>query len=90
MKKFIDFCILFVLYVYTNYIKEDWSFYTKWGKIYYYPAWFIRSCLIWLISPMLLIDYFFKQSSIYKYIQDIKTSPEYAEYMIKHSNLFKF
>jgi hypothetical protein len=86
MKKLIDFCILFALYVYNNYIIEDWSFNTKLGKIYYYPFWFIRSCLVWLICPLFIPEYFFKQSKIYKEIKKVQNTPEYKSQMMKFMN----
>jgi hypothetical protein len=76
MKKIELFCILFILHVYNNYIHEDWSFYTKLGKIYYYPFWFIRSIIIWIICPIFILEYLFKNSKIYKEIQKIMNSPE--------------
>jgi len=66
------FLILFALYVNTNYIIEDWSYYTKLGKIYYYPFWVIRSIIIWIICPIFLPEYFFKKSKLYKKIKEIK------------------
>ena len=88
MKKIIDFCILFALYVYVNYIQEDWSVYTKIGKIMIYWAWFIRSLIIWLICPILIPEYFFKQTSLYAYIQKMQKSPEYIAQMNKTINKF--
>jgi hypothetical protein len=62
----------YLLFVYLNYIKEDWDEYNKFGKIMIYPAWFIKSFVIWIISPIFLPEYFFKKSLIYK---------EYEKYM---------
>jgi len=90
MKKFIDFCILFTLYVYKEYIKEDWRFITKLGKIYYYPFWFVRSCLIWLICPIFIPEYFLKQSDLYKQILKIQNSPEYKAQILKSMGMFRF
>jgi len=89
MKKFIDFCILFALYVTANYINEDWSIYTKLGKIYYYPFWFIRSCLIWFVCPIFLPEYWFKQTTIYKHLQKIKKDPAYQASLVKSMSMFK-
>lgn len=71
------FGILFALHVYTNYIVEDWSCYTKLGKVYYYPWWFIRSVLIWAVCPIFLPEYFFKKSKLYKEIQKQMNSKEF-------------
>ena len=88
MKKIIDFCILFALYVYSNYIYHDWDIYTKVGKILLYPAWFVRSLFIWLLCPIFLPEYWFKQTSMYKYIKKFKNSPEYKAQMAKSMNSF--
>lgn len=81
MKKFVDFLILFALYVTENYIVEDWDIYKPIGKIIIYPFWFIRSVLIWIVSPIFLFEYFFKQSELYKEIEKIKNSPEFKKRM---------
>lgn len=58
--------IEFLLYVYVNYIQEDWDVYNKVGKVIIYPAWLVRSFLVWVISPVLLIPFFVKKSKKYK------------------------
>lgn len=83
MNKFKLNCILFILFVYTNYIKEDWSIYTKIGKIYYYPFWFIKSCIIWIICPIFIPEYLFKQTDIYKRIQKFQKSSDFQEQIMK-------
>lgn len=88
MKKFIDFCILFALYIYKTYIYEDWSIYTKTGKIMIYWAWFVRSLIIWLICPIFIPEYYFKQTSLYAYIKKMQDSPEYKEQVMKSMNKF--
>lgn len=82
MKKIELFCILFALYVYNNYIVEDWSIYKKIGIIYYYPFWLIRSIIIWLICPLFIPEYFFKQSKMYRQIKKIMDSPELQKQML--------
>lgn len=67
-----NFLIRFILFVYVNYIQEDWDIYTKFGKICIYPAWFIHSILVWLISPIFLVEFWFKNSELYKEIQKIQ------------------
>ncbi|MFW6225767.1 MAG: hypothetical protein ACOC3V_02255 [bacterium] len=52
----------FLLYVYVNHIQEDWDVYNKVGKVFIYPAWFVRSVLVWLVSPVLLLPFFVKRS----------------------------
>lgn len=87
MNKFMLFLINFILYVYVNYIKEDWSEYNRLGKFFIYPAWFVRSTLIWIISPILIPDYFLKTSKVYKEAKAIMDSPEYQAQL---RNMFKF
>jgi hypothetical protein len=68
------FCINFILFVYENYVKEDFDVLTKFGKIIIYPAWLALAISIWLICPIFIPEYFFKQSKIYAEIQkQIKT-----------------
>ena len=57
--------IKFVLWFYTNHIQEDWDEYTKLGKIFIYPAWFVRSIVFWILCPLFILEYKFKQSEIY-------------------------
>ena len=48
------FLINFIIYVYSNYIIEDWSDYTKIGKFFIYPLWIIRSTILWIICPVFI------------------------------------
>jgi len=56
----------FILYVYNTHIEEDWSVITKFGKIFLYIPWFIRSTIIWIFSFLLIPEYMFKQTPLYK------------------------
>ena len=58
--------IKFVLFVYLNHIQEDWDDYNKLGKFFVYPAWVVRSIFMWLLSPLFIPEYLFKQSEVYK------------------------
>lgn len=89
MKKFELFCIKFILFVYTQYIVEDWSIYTKMGKFFTYPVWFYRACLIWLICPIFLPEYFFKQSTFYKQLKKIQESKQFQAQMAMMMTNFK-
>jgi len=72
----------FMLYVYLTYIKEDdLEILNKLGKFFIYPAWFIRSILVWVMSPLFLPEYFIKQTATYKRIKKIQNSPEYQAMM---------
>ena len=77
MKKFTNFLILFALFIINNYIVEDWSWYTKLGKLYYYPFWLIRSILVCIFCPIFLPEYFFKKSNFYKESKKIIESSEF-------------
>ena len=55
----------FALFVYTTHIQEEWEIFTRAGRIFIYPLWFIRSALIWLICPLMYPEYILKQNKIY-------------------------
>jgi hypothetical protein len=55
----------FLLYFYIDYIKEDWDIFTKFGKICIYPAWFIRSVLMWIISPIFIVPFLIQRTSTF-------------------------
>jgi len=63
------YLINFALWLYTNHIQEDWDEYTKFGKKFVYPFWFIRATLIWITSPLWIPAYEFSKSAIYKAFQ---------------------
>ena len=91
MKNFKFFLVKFILHVYTRYIvDEDLNMLNMLGKIAIYPAWFVRSIIIWLVSPIFIPEYFYMQSYIYKEMQKVKTSPEYEAQMMKMFNMFNF
>ena len=77
----------FMVYVYENFIYEDWSIYTTFGKLYNKWAWFVRACLVWMISPLLIPVFLFKKSELYKNIQYIVNSPEFQKELAK-SNMY--
>jgi len=83
MKKIKLFIIRFVLYVYVNYIKEDFTILTPLGKVFLYPAWFVRSFFVWLVCPILIPGYFIEKSNIYKQVKQAQNSPEYLAQMNK-------
>ena len=56
----------FLLYVYVNFIVEDWDTLTKWGKRYYYLPWLVRSILVWLICPIFVIPFLVQRSESWK------------------------
>ena len=71
------FLINFILFVYLDHIQEDWDDYNKLGKIVIYPAWVVRSFLMWLICPLFIPEYFFKKSKLYAATQEFgKLSPD--------------
>ena len=90
MKKFVNFCISFVLFITINYINEDWNAYTKLGKLYYYLFWLIRSCLVWLFCPLFLPEYWFKQSTMFKSFKKIEKDPRFQVELFKTMKRFNF
>jgi hypothetical protein len=52
----------YILFVYTEYIKEEWECYTSIGRKFIYPLWVVRSIIIWLISPIFIPEYFIVNS----------------------------
>ena len=63
------FLINFMLFFYTNYIMEDWDELNKFGKIFIYPFWFIKSTIMWIISPLFVVDFLWRKSELYKEVQ---------------------
>ena len=59
----------FLLFVYLEYVKEEWELYTPLGQKFIYPLWIVRSTGIWLISPIFIPEYLFKTSKFYERIQ---------------------
>ena len=47
----------FYKFVYEFYIREDWNDYIKIGRVILYPFWLIRVIIVYLFSPLLIIDY---------------------------------
>ena len=67
MKKFI---INYLLYFYSTYIVEDWSILKPFGKVIIYPFWFIKSLIMWVISPLFIVEYLIVSSDSYKALQE--------------------
>ena len=65
------------LYIYTNFIYEDWCVYTILGKIIIYPFWLIRVLFIITLSPILSLGYYWEKSQLYKDMEQLK-----LEYMV--------
>ena len=65
------FLINFVLFFYINYIKEDWNELKPFARRIIYPFWIIRSIILWSISPIFIIEYFWINSDMYKDMQKI-------------------
>lgn len=55
-------------HIYDNFIYEDFSVLTTFGKIFISPFWLMRMVLYTLMSPILSIDYFWKNSDYYNII----------------------
>lgn len=59
----------YLLWFYLKYIKEDWSYLNKIGKIMIYPFWMIKSIMCWVLTPIFIIEYIFVNSKTYKEIE---------------------
>jgi len=44
MKRFI---VKYMLYIYLNFVEEDWDLYKKWAIPFLKPAWFVRGIYVW-------------------------------------------
>jgi hypothetical protein len=44
------FIAKYMLYIYNNFIDEDWDMYRKWIVPFIKPAWFVRAIYIWIVS----------------------------------------
>ena len=44
--------VKYVLFVYLNYIQEDWSVVNKLGRFFLKPAWFVSSIIMWTYSTL--------------------------------------
>lgn len=64
------FIIDFLNYFYTNFIFEDWSDWTRTGKIFIYPFWFIRSVVYWCLSPLFLIGFGLGQIKLFQIFKE--------------------
>ena len=80
----------FILFVYNEYIKEDWTIYKKWAKPIVYVGWFYHAIVIWIFSPIFIPEYLFKKSKLYKKIKRIQNSPEFKAQMSKMGSTFNF
>jgi len=56
----------FMIFLYVSHIEEDWDEYTKLGKKFIYPFWFIRVALIWIFFFIFIPVYIWKKSKMYK------------------------
>ena len=65
----------FMLWLYENHIYEDWDSYTKTGKFFTKPVWFIRACLVWLFAPLFIPGYLFKSSKVYETFLETGVAP---------------
>lgn len=56
MKRFIA---KYMLYIYTNFIEEDWCIYNKWSIVFIKPAWFVRGIYVWTFSIIFFPLFYF-------------------------------
>lgn len=90
MKKIKAFLAEFLLFVYTNYIVEDFDIYKKWAKPIIYVGWYYRAIVIWAFSPVFLPEFLFKRSNTYKTMKAIQETPEFKAQMAKMMHMFNF
>ena len=67
--------ITFILWYYERHIQEDMEVYTKLGKVFIYPAWFVRAIFMWIIMPLYIPEYFFVNSKAYAVFQETGSAP---------------
>lgn len=60
------FIINFMLYYYTTFVEEDFSIIYSKYRIFFYPAYYIKSFIKWCFSPLLIPWYLYIQSNHYK------------------------
>ena len=65
--------ITFILYVYTTYVYEDFSVYKQNIKWLIYIFWFYYATCVWIISPIFIPEFLFKQSNFYKKLKELKS-----------------
>ena len=65
------FLINFILFFYIEYIVEDWNVIKPFAKPIIYPFWFINTTIMWIISPLFIVEYFWVKSDMYKELQKI-------------------
>lgn len=58
------FFINFLLFFYMNFIIEEWDLLNRFGKIMIYPAWFVKSIMYWIISPIFIPIYFLPKNEL--------------------------
>ena len=62
--------IEFMLYIYMNYIKENWEVLTIFGKCYIFLPWLVRSMIIWCLFPLFIPEFLISKSNFYKFINN--------------------
>lgn len=65
------FLINFVKFIYLTHIYEDFSIYTKFGKIFIYPTWMLKNLYVIVLSPIFLLEYWWINSKTFKMIENI-------------------
>lgn len=52
----------FLLFVYLNYVKEDWDTWTTFGRVVIYPFWWVRSLFVWAFCFIFVPSYLLEGS----------------------------
>lgn len=71
----------FILFMYNDHIKEDWTEWKPSAKTLIYPLWFFKALFMWIISPLFIPEYFIKRSKWYKNITE-----SYSGFLDNHLN----
>lgn len=85
MKKFL---IDFALYFYTIYIVEDFSDIKPSMRFLFLPAWYIKSSIKWLLSPLVMPWFAYMQTDSYK--NKLESYNTYKQLYSQMFNQFKF
>lgn len=78
---------LFISFIQDTYIKEEFDILNNFGLMIIKPAWIIKSIFIWILCPLLIPEFLFKQSKIYhRFNNSIKSMYKILD---KDLNLFQ-
>lgn len=62
----------YLLFIYVNFIIEDWEDYKPWSIKFIKPLWFVKSFFVWLLS-IIFIFILYPYMYLVEILQDIET-----------------